>query len=317
MKKIIKYGTKYLNMIRAILAFALSDANIAITNSLLPFKKGIQFIKDTLTQIDSLQADAQKVITGYAQQKNTLRKAAANATYIISKSVFAFAVNTRNDLLQKAMLFKVKDLDQMKAVFFISKIQAAIDAVDPIVGQLVDYNITPEMIANWQKALDDYKAILASPRTAIALRKTLNDQIQGLIGQLVHYLGDIMDPLALNLGEQNPQYLQNWNNARRLITDGLQHTKLKVLCVNDVNEGVHNVMVTQDGTQNTATTNIKGQCTLFITPEGTYTFTITSGSKSISSGPIAIKKGETVTRKFVVQQSGLIVPAPVNETVNA
>ncbi|MFI5218697.1 MAG: hypothetical protein ACHQNT_04340 [Bacteroidia bacterium] len=316
MAKKIHYGTKYLNMFRAIIAFALDAANVAITNSLLPFKNGIQFIKDTLEQIDLLQADAQKIITGYAAQKRTLRKSAVNITYMITKSVFAYAKNTNNEVLQRAMSFKKKELNQMKIQFFITQVQGAINQVTPLIGSLTDYNITQEMVDNWQQSLDDYTTILASPRTAIAFRKTLNEQIQKLVGQCVHFLSDVMDPLAINLGQQNQQYYQNWRNARRLITDGLQHTKFRVFATNDVDEPVFGITVTQDGTTNTGTTNVTGECTLFINPEGTYTFTITSGSQSISSGPVLIPKGNTITRTFIVQQTGFIIPAPINQPVN-
>lgn len=307
------YGPKYLNMIRTVIAFALDLANVAITNSLLPFKNGITVIKNDLASIDSMQTDAQKIITGYAAQKTAMRKSCINITYMVTKSVSAYAVNTNNDVLKKAMTFKKKELNQMKAQFFITRIQAAITQVEAIITDLADYNVTPAMVTTWQQSLTDFTDILSTPRTAIALRKTLNTQIQNLTGECVHYLSDVMDPLALNIGQTHPQYYKNYRNARRLIETGLQHTKFRIKAMNELNQPVFGVSVTQDGTQNTGTTNVKGECTLIINSEGTYTFTIESGKQTISSGPIQIKKGKTESRTYIVQPTGFIIPAPVQE----
>ena len=210
----------------------------------------------------------------------------------------------------------------MKVPEFIQFIQQTINTITPIVNSLADYNVTPQTITSWQEILDQLVAVNKKPINAINHRKSLNNQAIALLEQTMTYIRDIMDPLALNFSETEIPYFSEYMNNRRL-TNITIHTKFKVRVTNDVNEPQVNIQVVQNNfAGNKKFTDINGEATVYVKinegpdTQPIYYLTIGTGATAIQTGPVEIKKGHLVTRSYIIQPSGFIIPAPVTENNN-
>ena len=89
-----KFNRSHIVMIRAVVAFVFSAANLAVTNSIAAFAALMTRLKDNLTAIDNLQQIAANPVTGYAAMKKSLRDALTEMSAAIMQSTYAFAIDT-------------------------------------------------------------------------------------------------------------------------------------------------------------------------------------------------------------------------------
>lgn len=302
----------YLNMVNTLIDFALAPANVAVTNLIVPFKNGMVSVKDNYNSIINLRNQAKEVITNFAAEKKALRKKVIDATYTICKSVYAYGITTGNQQVISAMKITKRRLNGLKEQTLINTANAAIEAVNGIIDALAPYQVTPQVVEEWQNDVNSYLNILAAPRSAIVRRKSLNTQADELLDATVTLIQNVLDPLALNYIQLNNAYFLQYRGSRRLIGSS-RHTRFVVNCSDDAGNPVYGVIITQNGTNNNAVTDINGQAIVFIDvahgQNPVYSFTIASGSQQQQSGNIQILKGHTVTRSYTVQPSGFVIPA--------
>ncbi|MEP7170619.1 MAG: hypothetical protein ABI855_14710, partial [Bacteroidota bacterium] len=314
----------YFAMLLSVIDFCLALVNVTITNSLIPLKEGVAFLVGKRDAILNLISQKQTAITGYAAQKKAMKKALITYCEGIFAAAAAFAAKTKNDVLLKEVNLTVGDMENMGISNLIGKVQGAINAIIPYLTDLAPYQITDISITTMQHSVDDLQKVISSPNNAIKLRKTINDQIQTLLAECVIFMTTQLDKLVKKVGLDFPQYRISYFNNRRLNRHG-RHTNFRVFITDELNQGVYNANVLQIGTDNSATTAINGECTLRLKSQkdskgkinNVYGFTITSENQQVNTGFIEIKKGSTISRSYIIQPSGFIIPAPVNENVNA
>jgi hypothetical protein len=305
----------YFAMIQPVIDFCLALVNITVTNSLLPLKDGVDFLKGKRDTIANLISQKETAITGYAAQKKALKKALITYCEGIFAGAAAFAAKTKNDVLLNAVNITLSDMENMGYIKLIGKVQGAIDAIVPYLTV---------SITTMQNSLNDLNTVISSPNNAIKLRKTINAQIQTLLAECVIFMKTELDKLVKKVGQDYPEYRTSYFNNRKL-NKHLKHSNFRVFITDELNQGVYNANVLQIGSDNSGNTGINGECTLRLKSQkdangkisNVYGFTITSCTQHINTGFIEIKKGTTVTRSYIIQPSGFIIPAPVNENVNA
>ena len=149
----------------------------------------------------------------------------------------------------------------------------------------------------------------------------LND-LQDLLRASIIMLYNQCDTIAVQFKENEMNYYHQYRSARKLIPL-TKHTKLRVTITNEIGEPQYNIPVAQNNSSNSSSTGINGEATLYIevkdfggkTP--VYEFTIGKDKSQIQTGPIEIRKGETVSRTYIMQETGFIIPAPQEENINA
>lgn len=310
-KQIKNLTRVHLEMIKAVVAFALNSANVAITNSIPSFGQVITMLKSNLTAITNLEAIAGLPVTGYASQKLALKNTLAEFSAAILQSVAAYAVKTQNQpLLNKVQTTRGRLLN-MSYAKLIEFITAAINAVDPIVNDLEEYNITPETISLWRTNLSQLNDVYSNPKNQHKNQNQAKKDIAELIRTCMELLYNQADQIAIAFKENNLSYYQQYTANRKLIPL-TRHTKFRVTVTNDTNQPIPNVTITQDDTGNFTKTDINGNASLRIKVEEgkdpLYNFTLTSGTKNTQTGLIEIKRGQTISRSYQIAQDGFIIP---------
>lgn len=316
-----KFSRIHLEMIKAVVSFALSAGNVVITNSIAAFATLINALKSNLTAIANLQDIADSPVTGYAEQKRQLRKLLAEFSAPLLRSVAAYAVQTGNDVLLGKVKASRGALLKMSNTQLTAYIAAAINSITPIVGSLSTYNITDETMELWQENLDALIGVLENPKNQHANQNAAKKGIQNLLRTCMEMLYNQCDTIVQQFIAGNRSYYDQYKYNRKLIPL-TRHTKLKLKVTDELNQPIPEVNVVQNGTENKSQTGINGETELqlIIEPGHTplYEFTISKGEQRKRTGLIQIKKGETVSITVVMAPTGFVLPAPpVVENVNA
>ncbi len=322
MEKQKKVSITFLNMIKSVVTFALAPVNQVVTNMVIPFKDGINYLSGNYDTIMQLRQQAKQVITGYAAQKKSMRNLLTITSYNIMKSVYAFAVKSKDQNLQNSMHITKTALRKMKFQDFMDYTSAAITTVNGVVNKLADYHVTAQTITDWQlmwKQLNDLKTI---PNNAINTRKAINTQAATLYDQSLTFIQKVLDPVSFWYAANKVDYFNEYRNNRRL-KGSSTHTKCKFLCLDDLKQPIYGITVMQDGSDNKGQTDINGICSLQIElhkDDNVYSFTLSNGSIEKHTGNIEIKKGHTVSLTIEgFPHTAFSIPNPVNNnnTVHA
>ena len=323
-KENAKFNRPHIEMIRAVIVFCLSAPAIIITQSIPKFFQYINRLKDNLTSIDNLEEMASNPVTGIAALKKQLRDALTEMSVAIMQSAYAYATDpeVNNPILAAQMKISRGELNNMTYKDFMAYIGQAIKNVNGVIDELAEFNITPAMTATWLANHTQLKNMLADPKVAHDNIDSIKNDIQDLLRASIILLYNQCDTLALQFKEENINYYRNFRKARKLLPLS-RHTKFRVHITDEDGNPQYNIPVSQNNTTNQEFTNVKGEATVYIIinkgadAQPVYEFTLGTAPHAVHTVPLEIKRGETLTMNFILQPSGFIIPAPVNENVNA
>ena len=145
MKTIAKtyWGTVYDRMIRSVIAFCQYPANVAVTNSIAAFGGYIAGLVNNMSIVQTLRNSIALPITGYASQNESLKSSISIIGARIMDATYSYALDTNNEVLAGQMKTSASAMLKMKYTNLVSFSQAAIDAVNGIIGELTPYGVAP------------------------------------------------------------------------------------------------------------------------------------------------------------------------------
>jgi hypothetical protein len=297
-------------------------ANVLITKSIVAFYDVITAIRDNLTTIEQLQAQVNDPVTGIAQSKKLIRQSMIRTAASIMQTVFAYATKTGNSDLAAKMQTTPSALSKQKDAQLAATITAAITTITGIVGQLAEYNITQPIIDAWNEQLTAFKDIMSDPKVAHSNTDAIRNSIQDYLRACMNMLYSQADTISSQFKETNITYYRNYRKNRKLQPLTI-HTKLHATVLNDSGNPLAGVRIQQDNTSNYVITDALGQADLYIqipkakasqTIKPVYTFTLTNDTITTKSGDITIRKGNSVSVKFTMAQTGFVIPEHIPQT---
>jgi hypothetical protein len=289
------------NMIRAVVAFALSAANIAITTSVAAFLAIINALQSNITTIDTLRALIAAPIKGYAAQKKALKMGLVELTATAMKATYAYSVATGNLVLAAQMKGGRGIINKKKYVDVVTFTQGIIDIITPLVADLADYGITAGTITAMQDMHDQLEAVLANPKNAIANREAVNKSIQNVLRQSMQLITEQADAVAWQFIENDLQYYNDYRANRKLNPNHLS-TQLRAHVENELGQPIPGAIVRvddQEGKKLVGITDLNGYTLVAHIPFGSHTVTVTTGKNSRVYGPYDFKKGHSLTKHFI------------------
>ena len=308
-----RFSPAHQNMMSAIVTFALSAGNLAITSTIAAFLAIMNLLKTNLEAIINLQGSINSPVTGVADQKAVIKNSLVQTSALIMQTVYAYAFKNGLSELAAKMKMTASELNKMKDTVLAGTVAGAIESVHGVLAQLATYNITDEVMELWQETLDSFNGIVSNPKVAHDGVDALRNRVQDYLRANMILLYNEADTVAVQFKKNNIDYYRSYRKARKIIPL-VKHTKLRVLVTNEQGVPVTHVRVEQDGSTNYVITDLNGRADLYIQiPTGSelpgvYSFTLTKDTLSIKTGDIAIKKGNTVTKNFVMNVTGFIIP---------
>ncbi|MCU4163598.1 hypothetical protein [Carboxylicivirga caseinilyticus] len=178
----------------------------------------IQSFGESLSEMEEVLLIQQGKTTGASKQKIKEEEEMIEETVQMAGCMFVYAqVNNIPDLqikcaISSSQLGNMSDEDVKTTCLAIYNEAAKLD------GALTDYGKTPENIAQLKKEIDDFAALIASPRSAIVTRSQATRELARLITENNDLLRLKTDKLIEQFKTSNPK-LYNTYKAARVIVD--------------------------------------------------------------------------------------------------
>lgn len=313
-----RFSSAHQNMNSAVLSFVFNAANLDTTSSIAAFLSIMGLIKNNLAAIISLQGSIYTPVTGIAEQKAVLRNSLVQTSTLIMQTVYAYAMKTGNSELAAQMKITTSKFERMKDSVLMGAVAGAIANVTAVLPQLVAYNITQDVVDLWTETLASFKDIVSNPKVAHDEVDVNRNKVQDFLRENMILLYNQADTISLQFKKDNLSYYRGYRKARKIIPL-VKHTKMRVLATTEVGQPVSGVMVRQNDSTNYVVTDVNGRADLYIEipkeaapgMNGVYNFTLTKDTLSMQTGEIVIKKGNTVTKNFVMKVDGFVLPEEV------
>lgn len=313
-----RFNSAHQNMMNAVVNFALSTGNLAVTSSIAAFLAIINLLKTNLQAIMNIQGSINSTVNGVAEQKALIKNSLVQTSTLIMQTVYSYAVKTGNSVLAAQMKMTASKLERMKDTVLAGTVAGAIANVTAVLPQLSTYNITADLIELWTETLGKFNDIVSNPKVAHDGVDVQRNKVQDYLRTNMVLLYNQADTIALQFKKNDIDYYRHYRKERK-VKPLVKHTKLRVLVTTELGKPVSHVIVKQNDSTNYVVTDVNGRADLYIdipkdeAPElsGVYSFTLSKDTLSIESGNITIKKGHTVTKNFVMNVDGFILPEEV------
>jgi hypothetical protein len=145
-----------------------------------------------------------------------------NAALPIAGAVHAYAVKSKNNELAAKTDFSLSDLMAGRAEKSAERCQNIYDAANTNLANLADYGVTAAKLALLKAAIAAYNLLITKPRDARVTGKTVTGNIDTEFDGLDESLG-IMDDLIPQFAPANQKFVDDYNNARRIVDAAASH----------------------------------------------------------------------------------------------
>lgn len=206
--------------------FAMAQAvNVVLT------KKAYQLLWLTIPGFVKLQASLATEIafitknapltlrrkTGSAEDKEAARLALCKAALIVAGAVSAYAHEAGNHELLVRVDTTLTLLLGGRGQDSHSKCEDILSAATANLAALGDYAVTQASLDNLQQLLDDYEELLPLPQVAIGSAKGTGQAIDASLDRIDGILNNGLDNLMLKFEDTNPDFFNDYTNARIII----------------------------------------------------------------------------------------------------
>ncbi len=177
-----------------------------------------------LSELSEVQMIQEGHATGSGELKQKEEAEMIQATVQVAAAVYVYAIDNNQPDLQRKASVSPSQLQHMSAEKLITTCLNIHALAAQLNGNLSDYGVLPEAITNLKKEIDDFAAVIASPRSAIVTRSQATARIAELVTELNQLLKDRVDKLMLLFQHNQPQVYQTYK-AARIIVDLHKATK--------------------------------------------------------------------------------------------
>ena len=201
--------------------------NQTIWNKYLPFTDAFGRFETIFNGIDSY-AQVQTLITkGVANDKQNSKDAIATKATDLCGIVRAYASKNNNQTLKKAVDYKFTLLRRKRDTLFVDTIKTIANQVEENLFNLADYNITATDLTELNNLIKNFNTILSSPRSKTTVRKNATKQLSVLFKEADTILKEELDGLVSNFKATNPDFVNQYTNARMIVDLGVRHRAKK------------------------------------------------------------------------------------------
>lgn len=194
--------------------FGTYPEELGTINALANF---IEDFKQLMLKIEEVHKVQEGNTTGNRQLKLKEEEEMITATVQIAGTMYVYAqVNNLPDLMEKCSVsvtqLRRQPDEQLKA--------ACTNIYDEAVklgDALSDYGKTPEQVAQLKKEIDDFAALIASPRSAIVTRSQATKELAVLIDEANDMLCNKIDKLINLLKDSQPKVYNTYKGARVIV----------------------------------------------------------------------------------------------------
>lgn len=200
------------------------------TKDLPDFTKNLDEFGRTISDIQSV-AEVQKTDKkGLTVQKRVFREKLRSDALDASFKLNAFARFTGNIPLQSEVSMTKSKLNRATDTGLRDYARIIYDRAQASLNELAPYGITSSTQEQFLNAIENYNASISGPRLGITEKTQATDLLTAYF-EKADLLLDNLDAAIGIIRLSNPQFVNGYESARRLVTTGKTYMSLKALAV--------------------------------------------------------------------------------------
>ena len=166
-----------------------------------------------MQRLGTLQAT---VITGFSRKKANMKLKLARSTMQISKGAEAYALNVNDVVLQHKIHRAETHLLKLSDVNFMTSCNIVYHSVLAYGEVLAPYGINESSLSNLKTLLDDYKAVMDTPKEAIIARKQITWELAERIKEQRAILDKLDNLAGITLSAHRAILAEYWDTRKVL-----------------------------------------------------------------------------------------------------
>jgi hypothetical protein len=268
-----------------------------------------------LHMIEEVSGSQNTYNAGITQEKKMAKRMLADAMYLISSKVKAYANETQNLKLKEMFKMPRSRFEKMADGSFIPMCKNLTKHVYPIMEQLFPFGLQQENMVQLEKLMEEYAQKLNTPRLNIIERSQLTKKLEALISDCNKMLKNEMDPLAEEFRKTNLDFYLQYKGSREIIDLGHTYTKMRGFVTegNTAGPALRGVKIKVEGAELEAMSATNGHYSLVRIQPGNRSIEVSkSGYESILLENIHFKPGEELNKKLVMQKDKNIIKLNTN-----
>ena len=172
------------------------------------------------TEIAFIKTSAPKIVrrkTGSADDKQAARLAMCKAALILAGAVAAYAHDVANHELLVRVTTTLTALMSGRGQDSYDKCEDILSAATANLTVLTDNAVVQADLDDLQRLLDEFEELLPQPRVAISSAKSTGQAIDASLDRIDGILNNGLDNLMLKFEDTNPDFYNDYTNARIII----------------------------------------------------------------------------------------------------
>lgn len=279
-----------LSMFRAVESHG--DANPQIIARVPAFQTSFTLFKSKIVSIVEAMQKEDLVTKGITLGKSEAKKELCQFASDVAGPIFALAETTNNSQLKNEVNFSYSKLVQTKDDGLAPRVRNIHASAVANLADLTGYGISSEMLDSLLAKIEAYSLKVPNPKNAMAIKKTIRENIKALVKETNAILKNQMDKSIVILKTANPDFVSTYTANRVIIDPPKGQTQLKGKIINSLNKmPVEGATIAIDTF--TAMTDANGKFQIGNMRLGTYNLEVLAdGFQQAPQASILIKQGK-------------------------
>ena len=199
------------------------DKAAKIWASLVAFVAAYDKFKNSLERIKEFAQKQAEASKGATEFKKYCRQSMCEAAQVIAGAVHSHATENNDVELAAKVDVSLSSLLTGRDRVSAEKCQSIHRLASEKVADLAEQGVTAAKLKSLQTKIDDYTACLQRPRQIISEVKTATAQLEAEIETADQLLADGLDRLVLQFKDSEPEFYNNYLNARVIVDNASGH----------------------------------------------------------------------------------------------
>jgi hypothetical protein len=203
----------------------LCQNNLAVLNALASIKAVYLLFESLVSKLNNLIQQKVLITTGLAKDKQVTKLLLADLTYKIGAAVYSYAFSIGDNTLMDKVNHTLTYLQKVRDNVLIEICKNYYDLGTANAANILGYGIDDNMLLTLSTSIDLFEDKMPQPREAIEHRVTLTTQIRQKDKEITNLLNKSFDKAIVILKQNNPTFVSDYYNSRKIFDDGLRHKK--------------------------------------------------------------------------------------------
>lgn len=188
------------------------------------YKNQFTEFETMIEKIQAIRAVQEGDITGVTQDKKDARRNLTNKGLEIAGKIHAYASVTGNNKLKKRVKFTRSQFSTCRDTTVIEYIRIIHSAAVQYATDLVDYDITPDIIDNLKTLYETFERSVENPRQAVTNRTKATVYLKQYFKESNIILKERLDKMMDYFTLKSPDFWLQYKSARKVIDLGHRKT---------------------------------------------------------------------------------------------